>query len=193
MGRNKEFDYDQKLHVAMNLFWEQGYHSTSISDLENHMGINRSSIYPTYGDKKDLLIKCLDKYLKRKVIEYKDILNGSELNALENLKKILRLAIDESISEGRTCLAVKIAFEISPADEDIISLLSKNEKMIEEIYFQIIKSGQEKGIIKNNLNTEVTAAFFSSSSSAFLKKYVLNKNRKEVYDMIETLILMVKA
>jgi len=193
MGRNKEFDYDQKLDVAMNLFWAQGYHSTSISDLENHMGINRSSIYPTYGDKKDLLIKCLDKYLKRKVIEYKDILNGSESNALENLKKILILAIDESISEGRTCLAVKIAFEISQTDADIIRLLSKNEKMIEEIYFQIIKNGQDKGIIKNNLNTEVTAAFFSSSSSTLLKKYVLNKNRKEVYDMIETLIQMIKA
>lgn len=193
MGRNKEFDYDQKLDVAMNLFWSQGYHSTSISDLEKHMGINRSSIYPTYGDKKDLLIKCLDKYLKGKVLEYTRILNGSQLDSVESLKKILRLAIDESISEGRTCLAVKIAFEISSTDEEIIRLLSKNEKMIEEIYFKIIKGGQEEGAIKKNLNTEVTAAFLSCSSSAFLKKYALNKNRKEVYDMIETLIQMVKA
>ncbi|MDY0905454.1 TetR/AcrR family transcriptional regulator [Pedobacter sp. CFBP9032] len=193
MGRNKEFDYDQKLDVAMNLFWAQGYHSTSISDLENHMGVNRSSIYPTYGDKKALLMKCLDKYLKLKVSEYKNILNGSQSNAVENLKRILRLAIDQSISEGRTCLAVKIAFEISPTDEEIIGLLSQNEKIIEKIYFQILKSGQEAGVIKNNLDIEVTAAFFSCSSGALLKKYALNKNRKEVYDMIEILIQMVKA
>lgn len=193
MGRNKEFDYDQKLDVAMNLFWAQGYHSTSISDLENHMGVNRSSIYPTYGDKKALLMKCLDKYLKLKVSEYKNILNGSQSNAVENLKRILRLAIDQSISEGRTCLAVKIAFEISPTDEEIIGLLSQNEKIIEKIYFQILKSGQEAGVIKNNLDIEVTAAFFSCSSCALLKKYALNKNRKEVYDMIEILIQMVKA
>ncbi|MEJ7560740.1 MAG: helix-turn-helix domain-containing protein [Pedobacter sp.] len=69
MARNKEFDYEQKLDVAMNLFWAQGYHMTSLSDLENHMGINRSSIYPTYGDKRDLLIKCLDRYLNFKVKE----------------------------------------------------------------------------------------------------------------------------
>lgn len=193
MGRNKEFDYDQKLDVAMNLFWSQGYHNTSISDLESHMGINRSSIYPTYGDKKDLLIKCLDKYLSGKILEYARILKGSQLGAVKNLKKILRLAIDESISEGRTCLAVKIAFEISTTDEEIIRLLYKNEKMIEEIYFQIIKDGQEKGVFRDNLNTELTAAFFSSSSSALLKKYALTKNRKEVYDMIETLIQMVTA
>lgn len=193
MGRNKEFDYDQKLDVAMNLFWSQGYHNTSISDLESHMGINRSSIYPTYGDKKDLLIKCLDKYLSGKILEYARILKGSHLGAVKNLKKILRLAIDESISEGRTCLAVKIAFEISTTDEEIIRLLYKNEKMIEEIYFQIIKDGQEKGVFRDNLNTELTAAFFSSSSSALLKKYALTKNRKEVYDMIDTLIQMVTA
>lgn len=177
----------------MNLFWAQGYHVTSISDLENHMGINRSSIYPTYGDKRDLFIKCLDKYLKFKVLEYTNLLDGSKLNAIENLKKILRLAIDESMNEGRTCLAVKIAFEISENDKEIIHLLSKNEKMIEEIYFQILKSGQEEGVIKNTLNTKLTAAFFACSSSALLKNYALNKNRKEVYNMLETLIQMVKA
>ncbi len=193
MGRNKEFDYEQKLVVAMNLFWSQGYHTTSLSDLEDHMGINRSSIYPTYGDKRDLLIKCLDKYLKIKVSEYTNILNGVTSNSIEDLKKLLRLAIDQSMNEGRTCLAVKIAFEIAPSDEEVIGLLSRNEKMIEEVYHQILKSGQEAGDIKALLDTKLTAGFFASSSGALLKRFALTKNRKEVYDMVETLIQMVKA
>jgi len=193
MGRNKEFDYEHKLDVAMNLFWAQGYHNTSISDLETHMGINRSSIYPTYGDKKDLLIKCLDKYLKLKVSEYTNILNGSRLNAVDRLKKVLKLAVDQSINEGRTCLAVKIAFEISPSDDEVLNLLTNNEKVFEDIYFQILKRGQEEGTIDNTLDAAVTATFFSCSSAAFLKKYALNKSRKEVYDLIENLIQMVKV
>lgn len=193
MGRNKEFDYEQKLEVAMHLFWAQGYHVTSISDLEKHMGLNRSSIYPTYGDKRELLIKCLDKYLKSKVAAYTSLLYGSQLNAIDNLKKILRLSIDQSINEDRTCLAVKITFEISPTDEEIIHLLSKYEKRIEEVYFQVLKTGQEVGVIKNNLDTRATAAFFTCSSSAFLKNYALNKNQKQVYNMIETLLEMVKT
>ncbi|RZJ83510.1 MAG: TetR/AcrR family transcriptional regulator [Chryseobacterium sp.] len=76
MGRNKEFDYEQKLDIALELFWTQGYHVTSITDLEREMGINRSSIYPTYGDKKELLLKCLTKYLKGKVTEYASITGG---------------------------------------------------------------------------------------------------------------------
>lgn len=193
MGRNKEFDYDQKLDIALELFWTQGYHSTSITDLENGMGINRSSIYPTYGDKKALLIKCLMKYLKSKVSEYEGILNDDQSDAIENLRKILRLAVDQSINEDRTCLAVKMAFEIALTDEDIRRLLSENEKKIEKIYFETLKVGQEEGFIKGHLDTKLTADFLASSSSALFKNYALNKNRKTVYNMIETLIDMIKA
>ncbi|MEN4760837.1 TetR/AcrR family transcriptional regulator [Chryseobacterium sp. C39-AII1] len=193
MGRNKEFDYEQKLEVALELFWKQGFHSTSITDLENGMGINRSSIYPTYGDKKALLIKCLTKYMKYKVSEYESVLNDSQSDAIETLRKTLRLAIDQSISEERTCLAVKIAFEVALTDEDVRMLLAGNEKKIEKIYFEIIEKGQEQSCIKGDLDPKLTAAFLSGSSSALFKNYALNKNRKTIYDMIETLIKMIKA
>lgn len=193
MGRNREFDYEQKLDIALKLFWTQGYHETSITDLENHMGMNRSSIYPTYGDKKALLIKCLTKYLKSKVSEYEEILNSPQSDAIEHLRRILRLAVDQNIKEDRTCLAVKIAFEIALTDETIRHLLANNEKKIEEIYFEIIKSGQQQGCIKVDLDAKITADFFACSSSALFKNYTLNRNRMAIYNMIETMIHMVKT
>ena len=192
MGRNKEFDYEQKLDVALELFWKKGFHSTSITDLENGMGINRSSIYPTYGDKKALLIKCLTKYMKSKVSEYENVSDNPKSHAIETLRKTLRLAIDQSINEERTCLAVKIAFEVALNDEDIRTLLAGNEKKIEKIYFEIVEKGLEQGCIKGDLNPKLTAAFLAGSSSALFKNYALNKNRKTTYDMIETLIQMIK-
>ncbi|WP_116790388.1 TetR/AcrR family transcriptional regulator [Flavobacterium psychrotrophum] len=193
MGRHKEFNYDQKLDIALELFWTQGYNVTSITDLEHHMGMNRSSIYPNYGDKKSLLIKCLTKYLKSRVSEYEGILNDVQSDATKNLKKIFRLAVDHSIKEDRTCLAVKLSFEIAITDDDIRRLLTTNEKKIEDIYFEILKSGQQQGCFKSDLNTRVTADFFACSSAALFKNYALNRNRKAIYDMIETLIHMVKA
>lgn len=193
MGRTKEFDYEKKLDIALELFWTQGYHVTSITDLENHMGINRSSIYPTYGDKRALLIKCLTKYLKSKVSEYKSVLNGLQSDPIATLRGILCLAVDQSIKEDRICLAVKIAFEIALTDESVRHVLVNSEKKIEDIYFQTLKAGQEQGCIKVDLNTKLTADFLAGSSSALFKNYALNKNRKTIYDMIETLIYMIKA
>ena len=193
MGRNKEFDYEQKLDIALELFWTQGYHVTSITDLEREMGINRSSIYPTYGDKKELLLKCLTKYLKSKVAEYAAIAGGAQTDAIENLRRMFRLAVDQSIKEGRTCLAVKMAFEISLGDEDVRRVLLRSEKKIEEIYYKILLDGQSEGSVNNKLDSKLTADFFAASSSALFKNYALNKNRNAVYDMIENLISMVKV
>jgi TetR/AcrR family transcriptional regulator, transcriptional repressor for nem operon len=51
MARQKEFNRDEVLHKAMEVFWTRGYERASIQDLVEHMGINRQSIYDTFGDK----------------------------------------------------------------------------------------------------------------------------------------------
>ncbi|RZJ58538.1 MAG: TetR/AcrR family transcriptional regulator [Flavobacterium sp.] len=193
MGRNKEFDYEQKLDIALELFWKQGYHSTSLTDLENGMGINRSSIYPTYGDKKALLIKCLTKYMKGKVSDYQHVSDGPQSDPIEALRKVLRLAVDQSINEERTCLAVKIAFELALTDEQVRRLLADNEKKIEKVYLNLLKQGQEQGLIKSELDAATAANFLTGSSSALFKNYALNKDRKAIYGMIETIIQLLKA
>ncbi len=71
MPRNKEFDYDEKLIVARDLFWKKGYNATSMNDLVDAMEINRSSIYLTYGNKHDLFLKSLTNYIQKKDKQYR--------------------------------------------------------------------------------------------------------------------------
>src|SRR6267378_420333 len=72
MARHKEFDRDETLQKAMEVFWSRGYEAASIQDLVTHMGINRQSLYDTFGDKHALYLLALDRYLEvesRKVFE----------------------------------------------------------------------------------------------------------------------------
>lgn len=191
MARKKEFEYEEKLDVAMHLFWEQGYHVTSLNDLENNMKINRSSIYPTYGDKKELLLKCLDKYQKSKLSEYQYFIDDKSQNALEDLVKILNLAVKQSIDENKVCLAVKTIFEIAPVDKEINQMLVANEKEIEKIYLAILERGIQQKLIKKELDTKTTAAFFASSSTTLLKNYVLYRNKMQITAMINLLVQLI--
>lgn len=191
MARKKEFEYEEKLDVAMNLFWEQGYHVTSLSDLEHHMKINRSSIYPTYGDKKELLLKCLDKYQKSKLSEYQAFLDDSDTNALEDLVKILNLSVQQSIKDNKVCLAVRMIFEIALVDKEINQMLVANEKKIEKVYLAILERGRQHKVVNEELDAETTAAFFASSSTTLLKNYVLYKNKTQVDAIISLLIQMI--
>lgn len=63
MGRPRGFVPDQVLEIVMTLFWEHGYDGVSISDLTDATGINRRSLYATFGSKEQLFCKAVDRYL----------------------------------------------------------------------------------------------------------------------------------
>ena len=62
MARHKEFDRDEALQKAMEVFWARGYEAASMQNLVEHMGINRQSLYDTFGDKHSLYLQALDRY-----------------------------------------------------------------------------------------------------------------------------------
>jgi AcrR family transcriptional regulator len=62
MGRPKQFDPDEALCAALQVFWKQGFDGASLTDLTDAMGITRPSLYATYGNKEELFRKVLDRY-----------------------------------------------------------------------------------------------------------------------------------
>jgi TetR/AcrR family transcriptional repressor of nem operon len=62
MARTKDFDENEVLSKAIQLFWFKGYNGTSMQDLVDGLGISRSSLYDTYSDKHTLFVKALESY-----------------------------------------------------------------------------------------------------------------------------------
>ena len=62
MGRPREFDAEQALDKALDVFWRHGYEGTSISELTQAMGISPPSLYAAFGNKEKLFRSALDRY-----------------------------------------------------------------------------------------------------------------------------------
>jgi AcrR family transcriptional regulator len=63
MGRPREFDPDEALDRALQVFWRSGYEGASIADLTQAMGITKPSLYAAFGNKEELFRKALDRYV----------------------------------------------------------------------------------------------------------------------------------
>ena len=106
MARPKTFDPDAAATEAMETFWERGYAATSVNDLLAEMGLNRGSLYDTFGDKKQLFLAALDKYQAQRAHELREMLDrpGSAKSAIV---EFIHMAAECATSEEgrRGCLA----------------------------------------------------------------------------------------
>ena len=67
MGRPREFDEDQVVHAAVEIFAQRSYDGTSVDDLVNHLGVHRGSLYKTFGSKRGLYLTALRRHVDNDV------------------------------------------------------------------------------------------------------------------------------
>ena len=156
MGRSKEFEESEALQKAMELFWQQGYEKTSMSDLVEHMGVHRGSLYDTFGDKHTLFLKTLDCFGELLGARLK-----SETSRAETAKQAIRFIFDLMI-EGdggihRGCLYVNSAAELALRDMDVNEKTEEAFIRTEHLLADLIRKGQQSGEFSCDYDAEVLA------------------------------------
>jgi len=191
MPRNKEFDYTDKLEVVRNLFWEKGYHTTSMHDIVAVMKLNRSSIYDTYGNKHDLFLKCLSNYATFKENQYVKASLAKD-KGIESLEYIIRDVVNQTLADNKACLIVKTIFEVAPSDPEVKQFILKNAAVLQAILERSISQARSEGDIKSESSSSVIARYILSSFSSFWSHYILTQNKKEVTEMVDFLMEQIR-
>jgi len=118
VARPKSFDPDTVLAKAMGVFWEKGYDAASISDLTAAMGINRFSLYDTFGDKHELYLKALDAYSDRVVGAMVGRINSVE--SLGDIEALFCGMIESQHSDACSpcCMMHRAAISLAAVDDE---------------------------------------------------------------------------
>lgn len=147
MVKSKQFDKHVALDEAMELFWERGYHATSIQDLVDRLGVNRQSLYDTYGGKDQLFVSALERYRE---------LQGAPLRrTLERegpISVVLRLFFDELIEsltggECKGCFMANTTTGLTGQDESIFKICAANHRQLEAAFSGLLLRAQQNGEI----------------------------------------------
>jgi len=185
MARTKEFNEEQALDKAIEIFWHKGYNGTSAQDLVTHLGLSRSSLYDTFGDKQKLFAKALKKYHDTNYLKVKELLETS-VNIKQTLSIIFKLAVVESLEDRITkgCFMVNSAVELAMHDEEIAKIVSDNRKIMEEVFYNGLKKGQESGQISTQEDARLLARFIFNNYSGIRVLARAGEKDKQVYDDI---------
>lgn len=144
MARTKEFEEDIILDKAINLFKNKGFNATSAQDLVDGLGISRSSLYDTFGDKRSLFIKALSAYREKSSSEMTKMIEESDDMEI-TLKQIFARVINKAENNG--CFMVNTAIEMASHDKEIGEIVCEGKQMLEDTLYTAVKKGQRLGQI----------------------------------------------
>lgn len=194
MARTKVFDEDLILEKAMNLFWKKGYNATSAQDLVDYLGISRSSLYDTYGDKHTLFIKALKQYRKERIdpviyaVDEPEDIETYIRNIFEAAKKE---ALDEECSKG--CFMVNSAVELAPVDEEVRAISNSIMQDTENAITKAIKKGQEKGLFTTVHSARSLARFIFNSLNGLRVTIKFDASKRMFDDIVNVCLAALKV
>ena len=121
MARPREFEIEQALKDAMNVFWEKGYDGASLPDLLDGMGIARGSLYKAFGDKKTLFLEALSHYDREVLTPAIALLRSKKQDAGPPPINQLFSSVVQAARRGdrRGCLLCNAAAGPAAEDEEI--------------------------------------------------------------------------
>jgi len=158
MPWKKSFDEQVAIEKAMRVFWDKGYEATSIFDLVESTGINRGSLYNSFGSKRQFFTQSLLKYdveTRRAFL--------AELEALDNPILAFKTLFDTLVQQAQNdvdpkgCFLINTSIEIASHDKVAKDIITQGFIEFEAFFCRGIEVSQARGEMPSTLDPSSTA------------------------------------
>ena len=163
-GRPRDFDETEVLARATDLFWRRGFEAASVSDLLEHMGISRQSLYNTFGGKEQLFHRAIDHYVEMRLAPMLADLEApdADLRAIEaHFAEVAR----ESTRPGgvrKGCLMANTLVELAGRDPAVAAEMKRFRSRLEGAYLNALRGAERAGQLQPDLDLPAAATFLAT-------------------------------
>jgi TetR/AcrR family transcriptional repressor of nem operon len=189
MARTKEFDEEEVLDKALQLFREKGFNGTSTQDLVDRLSISRSSMYNCYSDKQSLFLQVIRRY--------RDTVTEAMITRLRNatsIKSVLNQVFEDIIgSEGSGCFLASCSLESGPWQPEVAELVKENMEAVERELEDLIKKAQQAGEVSEEWAPKKLAGFLYNNMNGILLMQSFGANKKACRDIASICLSVLDA
>lgn len=192
MGRPPQFNEQQVLKNAMNVFWRHGYTGTSLSGLRAATGLNPGSIYNHFGSKKELFLQALGFYINAVVGErITTVLNRGE--PLEGIESFFTTAFEPvPLQDLIGCLLTNTALDREIEDGQINAVVRDGIGRIEQAIAARLDQAQAAGDISPDIDSRDAAIHLVSCFQGLSVIGRLTKDKQRLAVITEQAMRMLR-
>lgn len=156
MGRPRQFDEQDAIDRATDLFWRRGYSATSVRDLGDELKLTPSSLYRTFTDKHTLFLRALDNYRATESAEAEQRL-GADGRPIRHVLRdwMLWLVTCPNDGEpGRGCFVVNTATELGTTDNEVRQRTEAAFEVTRQALRSLLIEGRDRGELPADLHLD---------------------------------------
>jgi TetR/AcrR family transcriptional regulator, transcriptional repressor for nem operon len=189
MARPREFDVEAALDRAMHLFWSKGYEAASLDDLCEATGLSRSSLYATFGSKRDLLLRSVERYVQQRAPDMAAIL-AQPVPVREAFGLLAKRFIDQIVAGPgrRGCFLGNCAAELPRNDRAALAEVRKGLESTEATFRAALARAQSRGELPASADIDALARFLTAGFQGLRLIGKVKPDRDALEDIAATML-----
>lgn len=187
MARAAPYDREKTLDAAMSLFWDKGYHATSLKDLEGALSMKPGSIYAAFKSKEHLYLLAIERYFNRSRARFRDQITAapSPLQGLaDNLRGYGKLSPDDAAHQA--CMLMKTFVDTRSTDPAIAAQSQTYLDAMRAEFAQTFAAAKAQGDIPEDSDCDRLARRFQAYVNALRLELHQGTDAAELADLAET-------
>lgn len=158
MGKQTKFDRSQVIKRATDLYWEKGFHGTSMRNLQDVIDMRPGSIYATFGSKEGLFLESLEFYTAQGIQRLSHCIEQTT-SPIDGLKLFMRKLVihADTCPPSGMCMLAKTVAELTDEQPQLLQAAKNALKIMESEFEKVIVLAQDKGEIDPHKDPKMLA------------------------------------
>lgn len=193
MARPCSFDRATVLDATVDQFWTTGYTATSTDDLCECADLSRSSLYNSFGGKREVYLASLQRYIDERVADRARTLQRAD-SGRDLLRAVLRKVVDVQYADPshRVCFAIHACVELGLSDQQIAQILADNAAAFDATLTEIISRGVIDGsIASSTADAPALARIIHATLDGLQVRSRITMSRNDIEADIDTLMRLI--
>ena len=194
MSRTALYNRQDALERALQLFWQKGFHATSLKDIEQALDMRPGSIYAAFGSKDGLFQEALEYYARLGLTELERVLSHHSTPLLGLAAYIRQLGgiLDKALP-SRACMLVKSLLELGTREQTALDKVEMLLAGMETRFIECFRAAQEMGELDNQLDAVRLGRRLQAEVMGLRAFAQRNVDSSAVHELAEDMALSIEA